>query len=80
VNRRYSHMLTRGVNEIQVYVYIRTFKSCYSIIKKGGLLWQDSHGVVVVAGHMDGVNQEPASNVPITFPVVVYVCKKSVFS
>lgn len=70
-------MLTRGVNELQLYIYIRSAGKNYFIIKKGGLLWQDMEGVVAVGlSANDVTGQDRKLNVPISYPVVVYVCKK----
>lgn len=75
MNRRYSHMLTRGVNEIQLFVYIRTESTNFFIIKKGGLLWQDHSGVVGAALMADHVGVAELKCIGRTmFPVVVYVC------
>lgn len=75
MNRRYSHMLTRGVNEIQLFIYIRTRSNNYFIIKKGGLLWQDMAGVVAVGLSADDVIGQDDKNLT-SYPVVVYVCSK----
>lgn len=68
-------MLTRGVNEIQLFIYIRSGGNNYFVIKKGGLLWQDSLGVVAVSLSADDVIGQDKV-VRISYPVVVYVCKK----
>lgn len=75
MNRRYSHMLTRGVNEIQLFIYIRTRSNNYFIIKKGGLLWLDMAGVVAVGLSADDVTGQDDKNLT-SYPVVVYVCSK----
>lgn len=70
-------MLTRGVNEIQVYLYIRSSSKNYFIIKKGGLLWQEALNVVGVALTCEGANVGAQECTGRTmYPVVVYVCKK----
>lgn len=75
MNRRYSHMLTRGVNEMQLFLYIRTESTNFFIIKKGGLLWQDHFGAVGVALMADHVGVGELRFIGHTmFPVVVYVC------
>lgn len=78
MNRRYSHMLTRGVNEIQLFVYIRSRSTNYFIIKKGGFLCAEGLNVVMVVARGDAREVALANKGLIMFPVVVYVCNKRI--